>query len=170
MKKLLIAKLVLLIVTMPIWGQSSDKIFPLHPKAGGGVRASDCTVKFDSIRAFMLTASAKKDALIIIMSHLGKEESARLGKRRLYNAKTYLTSIAFDLKYRRDSESILIAEGEREAQGAGFLDFYIEGEIELRIFFEKNEDLLLGSCVLNQSYEKFCKTDFEKLFYPCKKN
>lgn len=102
--------------------------------------------------------------LITIISHLGIDEKKKFGQRRLYNAKTFLTK-GFD-KFNRLPESVLIAEGEIKDE-KGYLDFYVKGEVELRIFFRKNTDLIVPPCVKSIE-EKSCETDFEKLFYPCK--
>lgn len=129
-------------------------------------------VKFDSCQEnnselSILNQYTKQDDLIIVISHLGKDEKESYGQRRLYNAMTFLTK-GFNAEYNRTPESILVAEGKRVDE-KGYLDFFTKGNLELRIFLGKNRDLRVPPCVLQAPEEKPCSTDFEKLFYPCKK-
>jgi hypothetical protein len=70
-------------------------------------------------------------------------------------------------EYKRSPESILIAEGEK-VKGKGYLDFYIAGKLELRVFLRKNADFHLLECVLDRPMENPCSNDLSKLLYPCK--
>lgn len=142
--------------------QGQDRYFPLTPKVV--IEKSNC--ELNSRELDILNQSTKQDELIIIVSYLGKNENNSFGQRRLHNAKTLLLkrSIA---QHNRPSESILIVNGE-QAEDRGYLDFYIKGHLELRIFINKNQDLSVLPCAFNLPDEKPCETDFEKLFYPCK--
>jgi hypothetical protein len=114
----------------------------------------------------ILNQYSKRNEFILIVSHTGQNEKEYFGERRLYNAKTFLTK-AFVPEYNRVPESIIIAQGERVSQ-KGYLDFFIGGILELRIFFPKNRDFFLGKCVLDYPTEKPCSLTHNKLFYPCK--
>ena len=113
----------------------------------------------------ILVQGINRNDLIIIISHLGKKENkSKLGLRRLHNAKTYFTD-ALDF-FKRTPDSIVIAEGE-PVIGKGHLDFYVKGELALRIYLNLNADLSVPPCVILPP-DKPCSTPFEKLFYPCK--
>jgi hypothetical protein len=113
-----------------------------------------------------LIQSIHTDKMLLIVSHLGKRENrADLSRRRLYNIKTYYTK-GFD-QTEREAESIVIADGEK-VTGKGYLDFYVEGQIILRLYLNYNRDLTFGPCTLLPE-EKRCSTAYEKMFYPCRK-
>ncbi len=103
---------------------------------------------------------------VIIVSHLGIDEKVNVGKRRLNNAKIFLSKER-DPQYGRSLESIVVAEGDR-SKDKGFVDFFVGGQLELRIFLPKNRDLLVQPCV-GEPEQKECATKLQRLFYPCKK-
>jgi hypothetical protein len=121
--------------------------------------------EFNSLELNSLSQNTATSDLLIIVSHLGVSEKVKFGGRRLANAKTFLNLNNQELK--RESDSIILTQGER-VQGLGYLDFYVKGELELRIYVNKNKDLFLSDCVLNYPDEKPCTTKYSKLFYPCK--
>lgn len=123
-----------------------------------------CGLRYNSLGS--LIQYSKKDDVIIIISHIGKGEADKFGKRRLSNAKTFLTQET--VYYKKPPEFVVTAEGEKVG-GEGYLDFYVHGEFEVRIFIEKNKDLYLGDCGAEPD-QKPCQTAYEKLFYPCKAN
>ncbi|MBK8147773.1 MAG: hypothetical protein IPK58_06030 [Acidobacteria bacterium] len=85
--------------------------------------------------------------------------------RRMFNAQTFLVS--FSIKSRL-KERIITASGERDPQ-KGFLDFYVRGQLELRVYFPKNKDLFVQPCF--EGFEtKPCSGEFGRLFYPCKRS
>ncbi|HEX8368003.1 MAG TPA: hypothetical protein VF604_05635 [Pyrinomonadaceae bacterium] len=112
-----------------------------------------------------LNQYSKGNEFVLIISHTGQNEKKYFGERRLYNAKIFLTKGFVSIN--RTPESIIIAQGERVSQ-KGYLDFFVDGILELRIFFDKNQDFFLGTCVLDYPYEKPCSSAYDKLFYPCK--
>lgn len=117
-------------------------------------------------RMSILNQYSDRSDLIIIVSRLGSNERKNIGLRRLHNAETFFNQ-GLRAESTRPLESILLAEG-RRVQGKGYLDFFVKGKLELRIFFETNHDLRVPPCVLLFPEEKACSSDFEKLFYPCK--
>jgi hypothetical protein len=112
-----------------------------------------------------LNEHSERNEFILIISHLGENETESFGKRRLDNAKTFLTKGFVSIN--RAPESVIIAQGERVSQ-KGYLDFFVKGILELRVFFPKNRDFFLGTCVLNYPQEKQCSLAYDKLYFPCK--
>lgn len=98
--------------------------------------------------------------LIIIVSHAAAGERKSVGKRRLFNARLFLTAISTKA---RPVERILIAEGEISAD-RGYLDFFVAGSLEYRVYLAKNRDFLVQPCVT----EKPCSEPDSKRYYPCK--
>ncbi len=141
--------------------QQEDKLFPLKPKVE--VKITNCHENNSELS--ILTQYTDENDLITINSHLGMDEKINYGQRRLHNAETFLTK-SFNSECNRPVESILIAEGKR-VKGKGHLDFFVKGKLDLRIFFNKNQDFNVPPCISTPE-EKPCSTDFEKLFYPCK--
>lgn len=123
----------------------------------------DCGLKTNQLDN--LVQNWESTTLVIIVSHARRDEKSKFGSRRLYNAKTYFTMEG--LKNRRSTDLVLTAHGETAADD-GYLDFYIQGELELRILFRKNDDLRLGDCAPD-SADGTCPTTFDKMFYPCKR-
>ncbi len=113
-----------------------------------------------------LIQNTAKDDFIIVISHLGELEKQNLMQRRLNNINVFFSKGSTDSTYNRSHDSFLIAEGKR-VKNKGILDFYIKGELELRIVFDKNQDLYTTPCVFTPE-EKPCSTVYEKLLYPCK--
>jgi len=162
MKRIGILILVLLINIVTVVAQKQDREFFIKPK--NEVENSKCELSIKELS--LLSQNTKPDSLMIIISHSGKDEKIIFGKRRLYNAKALFTKA--ESKNIRPSESVMVAEGER-ISNQGYLDFYVQGALELRITFKKNRDLYIRPCSLNFPDEKYCSTELEKLFYPCKK-
>ena len=99
---------------------------------------------------------------MIIISYLGKGESLKFKRRRLHNAKAFVTQPQYS---RRDKNLVITAEGASSA-GKGYLDFFIGGILEYRILFPKNADFVLSGCH-HDSVADYCSTAYENLFYPC---
>ncbi|MBK7708581.1 MAG: hypothetical protein IPJ30_23180 [Acidobacteria bacterium] len=127
------------------------------------IKKSECPI--NSIFLQSLDAETKREDLIIIVSHLGKSEKARLGQRRLFNARTFLVFISTKS---RSMSRIIAAQGER-VPGKGFLDFYVKGELELRIFFLKNRELFVQPCFEGVD-TKPCSGEDGRRFYPCRRS
>ncbi|MGB7208039.1 MAG: hypothetical protein WBD27_05205 [Pyrinomonadaceae bacterium] len=115
----------------------------------------------------ILNQYSDKDAMIFVISHTGKGEKKDIGQRRLDNTLTFLTR-GFKEEYNRTIQSIVIAEASNSV-AIGYLDFFVQDRLKLRIKFKRNYDLQVGTCVWNVPYERPCASDFEKLFYPCKR-
>lgn len=163
MKNVYILVLIVFFCVRITIAQEQDNQFPLKPKTE--VKNSSC--ELNTAELDVLSQYTKKNESIIIISHLGKNEKSIFGKRRLHNAETFFTK-GVNSSFTRPLESLLIAEGEK-VSSKGYLDFYVRGELELRIFFGKNKDLSVSPCAFNFPDEKPCSTDYEKLLYPCKK-
>ncbi len=121
----------------------------------------------NSSQLSILNQYSDKDAMIFVISHAGKGEKKDIGQRRLDNSLTFLTQ-GFKKEYNRTIQSIVIAEAS-DSVANGYLDFFVQDRLELRIKFKRNYDLQIGVCVWNVPYERPCSSDFEKLFYPCKR-
>jgi hypothetical protein len=132
---------------------------------GKPIREITSSCERNSQQLDILMQNYSKDDLIIIISHTGeKENKNNIGMRRLHNAKTYL--IESSGIFKRMPDSIITGVGER-VSGKGFLDFYVKGELALRIHQGLNTDLYFPPCVILPP-DKACSTSYEKLFYPCK--
>jgi hypothetical protein len=143
-----------------IYSQEASS-FPKKPKTE--VKKPSC--EFNTLELSTLSQHSDLSNLIIIVSHLGVSEKNKFAIRRLANARLFLTLP--NQESRRDISSIILSEGEKVI-GLGYLDFYVKGELELRIYISKNKDLFLSDCILNYPDEKACSTDYSKQFYPCK--
>ena len=76
---------------------------------------------------------------IILIARLGNgENKAELNRRRLYNAKTYLTE-----SWKREPKTIIVAQGE-QAKGYGRIEVYIKGMLVDVIAVKRNLDLPVG--------------------------
>jgi hypothetical protein len=109
-----------------------------------------------------LLRRAKPKRALIVISHLGVGERRNTGERRLFNATTFLTNAVFDERW--DSRFIVTAEGARVADG-GYVDFFLDAELTLRIQLEKDADLYLGDCGAGV---RLCDSPLDKQLHPCK--
>lgn len=114
-----------------------------------------------------LIQNTARDKFIIVVSHQGNNEKKNFGQRRLNNVEIFFTTNSSEPSNNRLSNSFLTAEGKKSDKNS-FWDFYVAGKLELRIFFDKNQDLNVYPCVFTPE-EKPCSTNHEKLLYPCKK-
>jgi hypothetical protein len=162
MLKILVSILIFGFSFSAVSAQERNQTFPLIPKIQ--IEETICDTRQRAVGG--LNDYFSRNELIIIVSHIGTNEKKSFGKRRLHNARVFYDK-AFLKEYTRPAESILIAEGEK-VKGKGYLDFYIAGKLELRIFFRKNADLWIGQCVIDPGYEKPCSSDLSKSLYPCK--
>ena len=108
-----------------------------------------------------LVRKSDGDRALIVISHLGTGERDISHQRRLFNARSYLSSPFFDRPWKRGL--IVLGRGE-SVVGLGYLDFFVDGELALRIQLERNADLYLGDC---GGGEGACSNPFEEQFYPC---
>ncbi len=140
--------------------RSQQIIDPTEPRQV--LRKSTCFLNSN----FILALDAGFDAreIVIVISHLGKNEKNVMATRRLYNAKTFLELIAVKA---RSPERIITANGENSS-GDGYLDFFVKGNLELRIYFPKNKDLFVQPC-FEDPEQKPCTGENGKLFYPCRR-
>lgn len=102
---------------------------------------------------------------IIILSHVASTEKKRFGVRRLHNASTFLR-MDRDKSNIRSKIPVIAAEGSKVV-GTGYVDFFVNGRLQLRIFLRKNSDLVVSPCVAEPE-DKPCSGINERLFYPCK--
>lgn len=104
---------------------------------------STCERAAASFDVFAYHTAADKN--IIIISYLGKNDSRKnIAATRLLKSKIYLT----DKKgpgYFRSQEKIITAIGIDKSEN-GKLDFYIDGKLEMTMFFRKNTDFRLLPC------------------------
>lgn len=86
--------------------------------------------------------AAGKDGLVILIARLGNGENRQdLNRRRLHNARVYLTEY---LKLRAP-EPIVTAEGE-QVKGYGRIELYVGGKLHYVLALKRNADLIVGSC------------------------
>jgi hypothetical protein len=162
-KYLIFLTSIILFSTFVAMSQENKAVFPIEPKTQS--LPASCEIVLRDLD--ILIQRINSNDLLIIISHEGKMENKwNLAKRRLHNAKTYYTDGITIFK--RLPESIITAEGDK-TDGKGYLDFFVKGQLELRIYLHKNRDLAISTCVLLPE-EKPCSTSFEKLVYPCKRN
>lgn len=103
---------------------------------------------------------AGEDGLVIIVARLGKRERRRdLNRRRLHNAKTFLTEFGD-----RAPQTIVTAEGER-VEGYGRVELYAGGKLFRVLTINPNDDLAVGSCSFEGKDQ--CTYEREKKLYPC---
>lgn len=134
-------------------------------------RPTNCADRTAAIHGISHQAFA--DGLIIVIARLGDGETkANLSQRRLHNVRAYWTEF-LPAEYRRQRETILLAEGER-VSGYGRLEFYVEGKLVWTIRLFRNDDLHIGECyppddsyIRNNSFYP-CEVKSNKIFYPCR--
>ena len=103
--------------------------------------------------------------LIIIVSHLGKSEKKIMADRRLHNAETFLVRMSIKS---RSPERIITSKG-KESIEQGYLDFFVKGRLEYRVYLPKNKDFFVQPCVQDPE-QKPCSEENARLYYPCKPN
>ena len=127
------------------------------------LRKSTCFTNSNTLQSIEMEYEAND--LIILVSHLGKSEKKKMADRRLYNARTFLITNSFK---QRTAERIIVTKGE-ESTDEGYLDFFVKGHLEMRIYFpKKNRELWVAPCVQDPN-EKPCAGTYDRLYYPCKK-
>jgi len=72
---------------------------------------------------------------LIIISHAGTKEKSKYGARRLHNAKLFFSS-----RLNIDPDLLITGEGFQIA-GRGYLDFFLQGVLALRLYFPADRDL-----------------------------
>jgi hypothetical protein len=95
-----------------------------------------------------------------------------LMRRRLYNARAYLTEF-LPPEQRRRPEKVLLAVGEPTA-GLGRLEFYGGGKTVAVIKVARNVDVTFGNCyppddsyIRKDGYD-MCRVKSHQIYYPCK--
>jgi len=84
---------------------------------------------------------AGDEGLVIMIARLGRGEvSRKLNRRRLHNARTFLTEFGH-----RSPETIVTAEGDR-VDGYGRVELYAGGKLFYVLFASQNADLPVGAC------------------------
>jgi hypothetical protein len=103
---------------------------------------------------------AGDDGLIIMIARLGNSERDReLNRRRLHNARTFLTEFG-----NRSLNTIVTAEGEG-ASGYGRVEFYVGGKLFSILAVARNDDLSVGACSFEGADP--CTFERERKLYPC---
>lgn len=121
--------------------------------------------EFNIIEMKNLGDKLKAVDFLIIVSHLGKSEKSSYTQRRLFNAKTYFAG-EYSQTPKHPAHAIVTAEGER-VEGNGYLDFYVRGRLELRVFLHKNADFVVTACIVDPPNSR-CTDVRERMFFPCK--
>jgi hypothetical protein len=143
-------------------GQDRNSPFPLKPVEQ--IKPPYC--EYNLRKLYDLADKIGANDILIIVSHLGKAEKAAFGPRRLYNAKTYLTTTD-TLPRVRPADSVITVQGDA-VDGNGFLDFYVKGQLELRVYINKNADFSVTSCIVDPPGSNLCTSSYERPYYPCK--
>lgn len=103
---------------------------------------------------------AGEGGLIIMIARLGDGERRRdLNRRRLYNARAYLTEFGH-----RAPPTIVAAEGAR-VNGFGRIELYVEGKLFHVLMINANDDLAVGACSFEGKDP--CAFERERKLYPC---
>ncbi len=80
--------------------------------------------------------------VLIIVARLGKGETSRsFNQRRLHNALQYQVD-----RIKIAPEKVILAEGERVANGLGRLEFYLNGKMTGSLLIQKNRDFCTDCC------------------------
>jgi hypothetical protein len=111
--------------------------------------------------------------MIIVIAHLGKDETRpELNRRRLHNVRAYWTEYLVQ-EYRRNPKTIGLVEGDK-VDGYGRLEFYVGGELVGVIKARRNADVDFGNCypphdsyIRNGTYNP-CWVKNHRIFYPCR--
>lgn len=103
---------------------------------------------------------AGDDGLIIMIARLGTGETRReLSRRRLHNARTFLTEFG-----QRGAQTIVTAEGD-PVGGYGRVELYVGGKLFHVLMINQNSDFAVGGCSFEG--DDPCKFEREKKLYPC---
>lgn len=98
--------------------------------------------------------------LVIMIARLGNGERRReLNRRRLHNARTFLTEFGH-----RNPQTIVTAEGDR-VDGYGRVELYAGGKLFDVLMTNPNNDLAVGACSFEG--DDPCTYELEKELYPC---
>jgi len=121
------------------------------------------TCHMNSDLLYEVGMSSQPKDLIIIISHLGRTENKKFADRRLHNARTYLIK---QTGKGNAPERVIISKGEESAD-QGYLDFFVKGRLELRLYIPNNKDFWVQPCVQDPD-KKPCSEFDAMLYYPCK--
>lgn len=103
---------------------------------------------------------AGEDGLVIMIARLGNgERKQELNRRRLHNARTFLTEFG-----QRAPQTIVTAEGE-SVDGYGRVELYVGGKLFHVLMTYPNADLAVGACSFEG--DDPCTYEREKKLYPC---
>jgi len=103
---------------------------------------------------------AGENSLVIMIARLGKGEQRReLSRRRLHNARTFLTAFGH-----RNPNTIVTAEGD-PVDGYGRVELYAGGKLFHVLMINPNADLAVGACSFEG--DDPCTYELEKQLYPC---
>jgi hypothetical protein len=103
---------------------------------------------------------AGDEGLVIMIARLGRGEVSRdLNRRRLHNARTFLTEFGH-----RSPNTIVTAEGDR-VDGYGRVELYAGGKLFHVLLASPNGDLPVGACSFEG--DDPCTYEHERQLYPC---
>ena len=121
---------------------------------------------FNQVYLDNISQNIPSDKPLIIIARLGdKDLKPKLNKRRLHNIRAYLTQ-AVGEQFRRDQQTIILAEGE-PIKGFGQVEFYLDGRLIEILKARQNSDLGVADCYGGIDGEPPCAEEWQKLFYPC---
>lgn len=146
--------------TVFAYGQGKPNLTQLVPRTE--VQRNACGFRLHEFQSMLQFGNTSRP--VIVIAHLNNDEKSDYAKRRLHNAKAYLSNSAFPRRWA--DEFVVTAEGHR-VSGNGYLDFFLDGELTVRMFTGLGQDLYLGDCGAGTG-DKQCSTEFEKQFYPCR--
>jgi len=143
-----------------------DEIFPTR-KVSDFDKTKPGYCWYNQMQLDQISQHIPRDRRIIVIARLGdKDRKASLNTRRLNNVRAYLTEGVAE-QFRRSSDSIIIAEGER-TNGYGRIEFYLDGRLIEVLKVYPTHDLAVAECYAGIDGDPWCKTSRQGLFYPCK--
>lgn len=136
------------------------RVEPVRPSQA---REAPTTCEFANGVLGSAVQAAKDDSLIILVARLGTGEKGRsLNRRRLHNARSFLTERLGD--YSLPSGKLVASEGER-VNGYGRVEIYVLGKFYYALKIRRNRDLFIGTC-FNEGKDA-CEDSRQKNMYPC---
>jgi len=143
-----------------------DELFPTR-RVSDFDKAKPGFCWYNQMQLDQISQHVPSEKTIIVIARLGdRDRKANLNKRRLNNVRAYLTE-GVAKQFRRSSDSIIVAEGER-TKGYGQIEFYLDGRLVELLKPYPNYDVGVADCYAGVDGDPWCETARQKLFYPCK--
>jgi hypothetical protein len=145
--------------------QSLEETFPtLSPHAFTNANPETCAYR--RMQLDVISQHVPTDKTLIVIARRGERDARPdLNRRRLHNVRAYLTQDGSS--FRRDSKTVILAEGERVKGQFGQIEFYLDGRLIEVIKINGNGDFVID-CYGGVDDADPCGEDRQKLFYPCK--